>query len=104
MVNGNGPQAAGSQGSQRSANPDSGVEEIDVKLYPNPTEETSNITWNFNQAMTLRVTRINGSIVYEEAIRPEANSTKIAVDDKGIYFVQMMSEGRNIWTGKLIKM
>ena len=77
---------------------------VNVNLFPNPTTNTSKITWNFDKPMTLNVFNMNGSLVYQEELRPEVRESIISVEEKGVYFILIENNGQTEWSGKLVKM
>ena len=77
---------------------------IQVKLYPNPTTSTSNITWDLQEEMTLIVVDVRGVVVHQQNLSAEMRVTTIDLQDNGVYFLKLEKNGQPKWHGKLVKM
>jgi len=77
---------------------------IQVKLYPNPTTSTSNITWDLQEEMTLIVVDVRGVVVHQQNLSTEMRVTTIDLQDNGVYFLKLEKNGQPKWHGKLVKM
>ncbi len=77
---------------------------VQVKLYPNPTTSTSNITWDLQEEMTLVVVDVRGVIVHQQNLSAEMAITTIDLQDNGVYFLRLEKNGQPKWHGKLVKM
>ena len=75
-----------------------------VNLSPNPTTGSSRIQWNIKQSMILKVIDYSGSLLEYHEITPDVNSIQLDIKDKGIYLVELDSNGDRQWVGKIVKM
>lgn len=76
---------------------------IPVKLYPNPTTSTSNITWDLEEEMTLIVVDVRGVVVHQQILSEEMGVATIDLRDSGVYFLKLEKNGQPKWYGKLVK-
>jgi len=76
---------------------------IQVKLYPNPTTSTSNITWDLQEEMTLIIVDVRGVVVHQQNLSAEMRVTTIDLQDNGVYFLKLEKNGQPKWHGKLVK-
>lgn len=84
---------------------ESGFVSEKVKISPNPVVDFLNIEWEyFNEQMNVEVIvlDINGKKVKETRIK---QGEKIVMSDlsKGIYLLQLRSDNKSIYTGKVLK-
>ena len=77
---------------------------VQVRLYPNPTTSTSNISWDLQEEMTLVVVDVRGVIVHQQNLSAEMAITTIDLQDNGVYFLRLEKNGQPKWHGKLVKM
>ena len=76
---------------------------FEVNMFPNPSINSARIVWNSNEAMTLKVVDVNGSIILQQEIAAEMNETVIDIQEKGLYFIQLEKEGQQKWFGKFVR-
>lgn len=77
-------------------------------LYPNPVEDELNLNMNVTEsgALTIRISDVNGKIVYQEAMNAQfgENQIKINTDfESGLYFLTVQSARGQATTSKFIK-
>jgi hypothetical protein len=69
-----------------------------LELYPNPTSDVINVSFNGSktQNLTVRVVNMNGQLVYTDAVGQYAGQYKNTIDlsasAKGVYFVQLITD------------
>ncbi|MFY9309962.1 MAG: T9SS type A sorting domain-containing protein [Bacteroidia bacterium] len=73
-----------------------------LSIFPNPSNETFNITLPTQQTFTLSVTDISGRTVYTNKNATGTAKVDCSTFSPGIYFVKAINE-RTVLTGKLIK-
>jgi hypothetical protein len=73
-----------------------------LELYPNPTADLLNVSFNGakTQNLTVRVVNVNGQLVYTDAVGQYSGQYKNTIDlstaAKGVYFVQLITDNGTI--------
>lgn len=97
------PKAGGIRGSDRYLENDL-VVEFSLKIYPNPTNGTNNVTIEYSKEIA-KVSILNniGQTIFEEVLNADANSSKLDINDldAGIYFVLVLDRDAKMQFKKL---
>lgn len=98
------PKVGGIRGSDRYLENDLLVE-FSLKIYPNPTNGTHNVTIEYSKEIA-KVSILNniGQTIFEEVLNADANSSKLDINDldAGIYFVLVLDRDSKMQFKKLI--
>mgnify|MGYP003895729331 CR=1 FL=1 len=79
-----------------------------LKVYPNPTNKIITLEWNntgkFNTALTVKITDQTGKLVVEKEWAKNQNTIKLDLGSypSGIYYCNVISEGKAIETHKIL--
>lgn len=79
-------------------------DQFDAVLFPNPSNGVSNLQWNEASDMELQVFSSTGKLILSKKLSTEENQTSIEVFNSGVYYIQMLKEGEQVWTEKLVKL
>ncbi|MBC7863140.1 MAG: T9SS type A sorting domain-containing protein, partial [Bacteroidia bacterium] len=75
------------------------LKELNISLYPNPANEILNVSFEFQNETKIQITDLTGKIISETRVENTAGKTiqplNISALSKGIYFVNLISEGKN---------
>jgi PKD repeat protein len=69
-----------------------------LELYPNPTSDVINVSFNGSKThnLTVRVVNVNGQLVFNDVVGQYAGQYKNAIDlsteAKGVYFIQLITD------------
>ena len=69
-----------------------------LELYPNPTSDVINVSFNGSktQNLTVRVVNVNGQLVYTDAVGQYTGQYRNTIDlsnvAQGVYFVQLITD------------
>ena len=84
-----------------------GVSAIDNKItaYPNPTSDVLNLSWLSGHYNQLLLRDVQGRLIHQEALDPQATSTQVDVQNwaAGLYFYQLRSPNGQQLQGKFLK-
>ena len=80
-----------------------------IKLYPSPTNNMVQLEFDVlkNQNITLNIVDVQGKEIYNELLKSNTglNTIQINLSDytNGIYFIQLNTDGNNLYYGKVLK-
>lgn len=80
-----------------------------IKLYPSPTDNMVQLEFDVlkNQNITLKIVDIQGKQLYQELLKSNTglNTIQINLRDyaNGVYFIQLNTDGNNLYYGKVLK-
>ena len=74
---------------------------MNINVYPNPTSDYANITWDNNEITMLTVVNANGQVV-ENANVELQNNYQTQNLNTGMYFINLTDRNNNTNTKKLI--
>ena len=77
------------------------LESMNINVYPNPTSDYANITWDNNEITMLTVVNANGQVV-ENANVELQNNYQTQNLNAGMYFINLTDRNNNTNTQKLI--
>jgi hypothetical protein len=83
------------------------VRQTDFSLYPNPTSDKIQLTWEKTLPKYTRVilSDVNGNTLQVITIQDNQQSVEINMEDlsSGLYFYRIVSAGRVLGSGKVVK-
>ncbi len=74
-----------------------------LSIYPNPTEETLNITLDKAQPTLLQIFDAGGKLVLSQQTNNKVNIISVSGLDKGLYYIQALNNGQVKQSTKFIK-
>jgi len=77
---------------------------FEAMLYPNPTNDIANIKWNKAMNMELRIVDSKGSLIQTQSIYEGQQSSRVALGQRGVYFLSLTNGETTVWSQKLIKL
>lgn len=85
-----------------------GIENLDqssITLFPNPASDKSQISWGtINEGeLIINVFDSKGTVVYQEVADATQGRTTLDIEQRGVFFVEILLEGNKYWQGKLVR-
>ena len=77
------------------------LESIDIDIYPNPTSDYANISWQNNDMNTVAIINANGKIIEKSDVSLQS-SFRTKNLKSGLYFIHLKDIHDNTYIGKLI--
>ncbi|MCR9173843.1 MAG: S8 family serine peptidase [bacterium] len=111
LISINNPKPTGTSGSNltpnashanQTANTSSLSTSYEVKLFPNPNKGTFQVTWAGLNLNEVRVTDAAGQLVAVQDLPSSVSFTEISLHHSGVYFLQLLQEGRVVANEKVI--
>jgi hypothetical protein len=83
---------------------ESKIENEEVKIYPNPTDELINIECNvINEIGLIKILNVMGEVIFKETLFTQHSTFNIKHLKSGIYFLQIWDKENLLVTKKIIK-
>lgn len=74
-----------------------------IKIFPNPANEVLNIRQFSNEKMTIRIVDIIGQTILTQTLTSNQNQLSISNLNDGIYFIELIKDGKIVKQHKLVK-